>query len=211
MGPLIPSFGPLVTSVLGFKARVDPFTCALCHLCATESSDLPLKQHLLTSWRPVWHPSSSYPRTWKQWNNYLLLGIIYFNLLTTTSIYLEIDKHIVLQWQRMNAAWAIFCLYILLAKWKAACCSFWLFRSFPKLNWQLHRKEVICIYVILNWRRIIMTFCCVKMNIKSQKKEIGKTSRCWPSIIPRKLCSKLHAICVISSDWPVEKTNQILV
>ena len=42
-------FGLLVTSFLGFKARVDPLACMLCCLCTTESSDSPLVQHLLTS------------------------------------------------------------------------------------------------------------------------------------------------------------------
>ena len=31
---------------MGFKARVDPFTCILCHLRATESSDSPLRQEV---------------------------------------------------------------------------------------------------------------------------------------------------------------------
>ena len=42
-------FGLLVTSALRFKARIDLFVCMLCCPCATESSDSPLVQHLLTS------------------------------------------------------------------------------------------------------------------------------------------------------------------
>ena len=40
------------------KARVDPLTCLLHHLCAMNSSDSPLVRHLLTSWRPAWQPCS---------------------------------------------------------------------------------------------------------------------------------------------------------
>ena len=50
VGPLIP---PFWTSVLDFKARVDPLTCMLHHLCAMDSSDSPLVQHLLISWQPA--------------------------------------------------------------------------------------------------------------------------------------------------------------
>ena len=182
-----------MTSALGFKARVDP---VLCHLCTTESSDLPLMQHLLTSWRPVWQPSRSHPRTCKQWTNYLLLGIIYFNLLATTSIYLENDKHIILQWHRMNATWAISCLYILFAKCKASCCSFWLFRSFPKLNWQLLRKEVTCIYIILSWRRIFMTFCCKKRILRTRKRNWKNITLLAFNSRPRNLCSERHTMCL---------------
>ena len=39
-----------MTSALDFKARVDSLTSVLCCLCATESSDSPLVQYLLTSW-----------------------------------------------------------------------------------------------------------------------------------------------------------------
>ena len=42
-------FALLVTSVLGFKARLDFLACTLCCLCATDSSDSPLVQHLMTS------------------------------------------------------------------------------------------------------------------------------------------------------------------
>ena len=44
-------FGVL-TSALGFKARVDSLTCILCCLCPTDSLRSPLVQHLLTSWLP---------------------------------------------------------------------------------------------------------------------------------------------------------------
>ena len=40
-------------SALDFKARVDPFTCMLCCLCARESLDSPTVWHLLTSWQPA--------------------------------------------------------------------------------------------------------------------------------------------------------------
>lgn len=42
LGYWYPCFGHLVTSTLGFKARVDPITCMLCHLCAMESWGSPL-------------------------------------------------------------------------------------------------------------------------------------------------------------------------
>ena len=45
-----PCSGLLVTSALGFKARVDPLACRLHHLYAIDSSDWPLVQHLLTWW-----------------------------------------------------------------------------------------------------------------------------------------------------------------
>ena len=45
-------FGLLVTSALGFEA-----TCVLFCLCATDSSDSPLVQHLLTYWWAAWQPS----------------------------------------------------------------------------------------------------------------------------------------------------------
>ena len=56
-GNLCPCIGLLVTSPLGFKARVDTFACMLCCLCAMESSDSHLVWHLLTSWQPAWQPS----------------------------------------------------------------------------------------------------------------------------------------------------------
>ena len=45
-----PRFGLLMTSALGFKARVDSLTCMLCHLHTMDSLDSPLVPHLLTSW-----------------------------------------------------------------------------------------------------------------------------------------------------------------
>ena len=54
-----PSFGLLVTSVLACKARVDPFACVLSHLCAMNSSDSPVVQHLL--------PSLLNTRLWTLW------------------------------------------------------------------------------------------------------------------------------------------------
>ena len=47
-------FGLLVTSALGFKARVDFLACMLRSLCVTDST---LVRHLLTSWWPAWQPS----------------------------------------------------------------------------------------------------------------------------------------------------------
>ena len=63
VGPLIPCFRLLVMSALGFKNRVDPFTCILCCLCAPNSSHSPLLRHLLTSWCPAWQSSRFDPRT----------------------------------------------------------------------------------------------------------------------------------------------------
>ena len=48
-----PCFGLLVTSSLGFKARLDSLACVLCRLPAIFSSDSPLMRHLLTSWQPA--------------------------------------------------------------------------------------------------------------------------------------------------------------
>ena len=45
-GHWCPCFGLLVTSALGFKARVDSLACVLPRLCTTDSSDSPLVQHL---------------------------------------------------------------------------------------------------------------------------------------------------------------------
>ena len=42
LGPLIPLFGLLDMSAVGFKARVDPFTSVLHQLHAMDSSDSPL-------------------------------------------------------------------------------------------------------------------------------------------------------------------------
>ena len=42
---------------LGFKARVDLLACVHHYLCAMVSSDSPLVQHLLTSWRAAWQLS----------------------------------------------------------------------------------------------------------------------------------------------------------
>ena len=49
-----PCFGLLV---LDFKVTVDPLACMLCRLCAMDSSDSPLVQHLLTSWQPGKKPT----------------------------------------------------------------------------------------------------------------------------------------------------------
>ena len=38
-GNSFPCFGLLVTSAVGFKAKVDPLLCILHHLCAMDSSD----------------------------------------------------------------------------------------------------------------------------------------------------------------------------
>ena len=65
-GHCYPCFGPLVMSALGSKARVDPLTCVFHHLHATESSDSPLVQHLLTYWQPAWQPSCSNQRSCKE-------------------------------------------------------------------------------------------------------------------------------------------------
>ena len=59
-------FGPLVTTALCFKARVDSLTGLLHHLCAMHSSDSPLVRHLLTSWRPTWRLSRFDPRIYLQ-------------------------------------------------------------------------------------------------------------------------------------------------
>ena len=40
-------------SMLGFKARAEPLTYVLCHLCVVNSSDSPVVSHLLTSWLPA--------------------------------------------------------------------------------------------------------------------------------------------------------------
>ena len=62
-GHWYPLIGLMVTSALSFKARVDSFTCVLCYLYTTNSSDSPLVWHLLTSclsvsykhwWGRVW-------------------------------------------------------------------------------------------------------------------------------------------------------------
>ena len=47
-GHWCPCFELLVTYALGFKARMDPFTCIFRHLYTTLSSDSPLVRHLLT-------------------------------------------------------------------------------------------------------------------------------------------------------------------
>ena len=52
--------GHLVTSALGFKTRVDSLTYVLCCL---DSSDLPMVQHLLTSWWQAWRPRHCDPDT----------------------------------------------------------------------------------------------------------------------------------------------------
>ena len=51
---------------LGFKASVVPLACVLYHLCAMESSDSPLVQHLLTCWWSAWQLSHSDPHTCEQ-------------------------------------------------------------------------------------------------------------------------------------------------
>ena len=43
-----PDYGLLVTSALGFKARVDSLACVLPRLRTMDSSDSPLVLHLLT-------------------------------------------------------------------------------------------------------------------------------------------------------------------
>ena len=55
-----PCFGLLVTSALGFKARVDPFLHAFSPVW---SSDSPLVQHLLTVQRSAWQLSLFNPHT----------------------------------------------------------------------------------------------------------------------------------------------------
>ena len=49
-------------SNLGFKARMEPLTCVLCHLCTMICSDSPLVWHLLTSWQSVCRPSHFKPQ-----------------------------------------------------------------------------------------------------------------------------------------------------
>ena len=49
LGHWYPCFGLLVTSALGFKVRMDLLAYVIHWLYATESSDSPLVQHLLTS------------------------------------------------------------------------------------------------------------------------------------------------------------------
>ena len=72
------SFGLLVTSAMGFKARVCSIVCMLHCLHAMNSSDSPLAQHLLTSWQPAWQPSLLDPRTCVQALVGLQSGIFYF-------------------------------------------------------------------------------------------------------------------------------------
>ena len=59
-GHWYPCFGLLVTSVLGFKPRVDTLACVLHYLHAMDSPDSSLVRHLLTS---SWLKSSQYPET----------------------------------------------------------------------------------------------------------------------------------------------------
>ena len=56
-GHWYPGFGLLVTSRLGFKARVDSLACMVWRLHATVSSESPLVRHLLTSWQQAWQLS----------------------------------------------------------------------------------------------------------------------------------------------------------
>ena len=65
--PLDSSFGLLVMSALGVKARVDSLPSVLHHLHATYSLDPPLMRHLLTSWRPAWRSRHFDPRTWPEY------------------------------------------------------------------------------------------------------------------------------------------------
>ena len=50
-------FGLRVTSVMGFKDRVDPLLACFLACIEMDSSDSPLVRHLLTSWRPALHSS----------------------------------------------------------------------------------------------------------------------------------------------------------
>ena len=53
-----PCFRLLMTSALGFKARLGLFLVCFGHLCTTTDCwDSPLVRHLLTSWLPAWLPS----------------------------------------------------------------------------------------------------------------------------------------------------------
>ena len=69
-GHWYPCFGLLVTSWLGFKARVGPLACMLCCLCFMDSSDSPLvntcwllgNQH--DSWA-IFNPSPQYLYMWQ--------------------------------------------------------------------------------------------------------------------------------------------------
>ena len=65
-GHRYPCFRLLVISALSFKVRLDCLACTLRHLCAMESSDSPLVQHLLISGWPAWRRSHSHPPTCKQ-------------------------------------------------------------------------------------------------------------------------------------------------
>ena len=64
MRPPVPCCGLLVTSPLGFKARVgsliQTWQRGVCVTCSLRS---PLVRHLPTSWQPAWQPSHSLPRT----------------------------------------------------------------------------------------------------------------------------------------------------
>ena len=65
-GHWYPSFGLLVTSPLGFKARVGSALFALgggVRVTLHVPWDSPLVLHLLTSWWPAWLPSRSLPHT----------------------------------------------------------------------------------------------------------------------------------------------------
>ena len=54
-GHWYPCFGLLMTSALGFKARLCLFLVCFGHLCTTTDCwDSPLVRHLLTSWLPAW-------------------------------------------------------------------------------------------------------------------------------------------------------------
>ena len=66
VGPLIPLFGLLVISILGFKAEVDSLIFMLHCPHVTKSSDSPLVGHLLASWWPAWQLNYYDPCTCEQ-------------------------------------------------------------------------------------------------------------------------------------------------
>ena len=53
----------MVTSALGFKARVDTLACMPRCPCPMNSSDSNLVQHLVTFWQSAWQPSYFDPHT----------------------------------------------------------------------------------------------------------------------------------------------------
>ena len=62
MGPLIPLLWTSGDVCPGVQSKGGSLACMLCHLCATYSSNSPLVQHLLTSWRYTWQLNLFDPR-----------------------------------------------------------------------------------------------------------------------------------------------------